>query len=1015
MKRISTIARVAGRACAMAAVVAIGTASLGAQAQVQSQPATAETAAAPLTEVVVTGSRIAQTQLQSVSPVSVVQSEAIQQRGTTNIEDMLNQLPSITPDQSSGLSQGSTGVANINLRDLGSQRTLVLINGRRLMPGDPTINGNGAADVNNIPTALVKRVEVLTGSASATYGADAVAGVVNFIMDDHFQGVQLDADIGTFQHHNQQTAFFNGLLEDAGFAPTAASGTHTDGDSKAFNLMMGSDFADGKGNIVGYLTYKQQNPIQGYARDFNACTVASEGGYACSGSGTTSPPVIFGTDGGAYQLSPDYSSFTDIYNLYNYGPTHFFQRQDERYNGGFYAHYNINDKVQAYSELMFMHDSTRSQYAPTGVFAGSGLAPDPTFGTPDGNYLVNCGAGFGSPGANPFLNATTYTQVCDPASPLVSSQSVVNGNTLSQVTLGLRNTTGGDRVDQYVHTSYRFVGGAKGDITDAISFDVYAMQGVTEYQTTHLNDLSVQRVTNALQAVVDPVTGNTVCLANVGQAGAPGCVPYNIWQVNGISQAALGYVQVPAFESGQTQESVVSGNVTFDLGKYGIRLPTATDGISANVGAEWRREKLVLNVDQSYIDGDVAGSGIVLPTAGSYSVGEEFVEFRAPLVQDKPFMKALTLDGGYRFSDYSLGFSTNTYKLGLQWAPLDDIRFRGSFQRAVRAPNIQELYSTNYVGLDGSGDPCAGPAPDATPEECAHSGVTAAQYGNIASNPAAQYNGQQGGNPHLLPETAKTTSFGIVLTPTMLPGFSATFDYFKIDVANLISTYGADFTLNQCVATGAAQYCSLVHRGGNGTLWLSPTGYIVDTNVNTGAEKTSGVDVDINYRLDMGAIGSLHADLTGTYVKNFVFSPALGSSYDCAAAFGPTCGPPLPSWRHNLSLDYQTPIKALSANVTWRFVGRTKAEFTEPALASENDLAGLADARIGSFSYVDMSAAYTWSKLTFRVGVNNLFDKDPPLIGADEIGNGLFGENNTYPQIYDTLGRFLHASVSAKF
>jgi iron complex outermembrane recepter protein len=391
------------------------------------------------------------------------------------------------------------------------------------------------------------------------------------------------------------------------------------------------------------------------------------------------------------------------------------------------------------------------------------------------------------------------------------------------------------------------------------------------------------------------------------------------------------------------------------------------------------------------------------------------MEARVPILRDVPGAKALVIDGGYRYSDYSLGFSTNTYKIGLQWAPISDVRFRASYQSAVRAPNIQELYSTNYVALDGGGDPCTGAAPTATLVQCERSGVTAAEYGHIAANPASQYNGRLGGNPNLSPETAKTTSFGIVLTPTAVRGFAATVDYFKIRVANLIGPYGADFSLNQCVTNDISKYCALIHRGPNGTLWLSPNGYVTDTNVNTGGEETSGVDANLRYALDMGAFGKLSTDLTGTYVRNFVNSPAGGAPYDCANLFGPTCGPPLPRWRHNLTLDWDTPVPGLSAALEWRYVSSTKVEYGDAALSANGSLAGLADAELPSFSYIDLSGAFAVDHWTFRLGVNNLFDKDPPLVGAGEIGNGIFGENNTYPQIYDTLGRYIHFSVSAKF
>ncbi len=983
----------------------------------QQQPATP--GAAGMEEIIVTGSRIAVPQLESVSPVTVVQSEAILKKGTTNIVDLLNTLPQVTPDQSSSLAQGSSGVANIDLRGLGPQRTLVLINGRRLMPGDPTTIGPTAADLNNIPPSLVSRIEVLTGSASATYGADAVAGVVNFIINDHFNGLQVDLNYGTWLHTNSQTAAMNARLSDIGFGPTAASGSNkTDGGKKGFNILAGGDFADNKGNVTAYFDYQQTAPVTGNARDYNACTLgATATGFSCKGSANTYPAVIAGTDGNIYQLAPDGQNFGSLYQLYNYGPDHYFQREDRRYNAGFFAHYNIRDNVEAYSEFMFMSDKTQSQYAPTAVFFSSGKALDPVLNVPDGNYLVNCGSGFGSPGANPFFNAAMYAQLCNPASPLVSSQTVSNGNAFSQLTLAVRNASGGPRRDEYDHSSYRAVFGLRGKLDEVWSYDVYASKGITDYNTLHQNDFSAARVANALQVVIDPATGKPACLANVGQNNAPGCQPYNIWQPGGITPAALAYLQVPSTQTGSTTETVVSGNVTADFGNHGLKTPWASQGVAANVGAESRRERLILSPDQANIDGDVAGSSTVLPVNGGFSVWELFGELRVPLVTDARFVHSLSADAGYRYSNYSEGFTTNTYKFGVQWAPTEDVRLRGSYQRAVRAPDIQELFRPAQVVLDGSSDFCAnGNVPFFTAAQCANTGVTAAQYGHIIGNPAGQYNGQLGGNPKLTPEQATTTAFGLVFTPATFRQFTGTLDVFDIKVTNLVSTYGADFILSNCALGASPQWCNLVHRAGNGSLWLSPAGYIDDTNVNAGAVRTSGMDVGLRYQADLGAAGKLSTDLTGTYVNKWDVSPFGSTTYSCLGLFGTICGVPTPKWKHNLNLDWTTPVAGLSASLEWRYTAGVKNETTSSELSDFGPPPSTSgDAHLPSVSYFDIAAAYRWQDLTFRAGINNVLDKDPPLVGAASIGNNVFGENNTYPQIYDTLGRFVHVSVSAKF
>jgi iron complex outermembrane recepter protein len=976
-------------------------------------PAEAPETSPALEEVVITGSRIAQPALESVSPITAVSAELFQARGVTNVEDLLNTLPQMSASQNSGLSQGATGIADLSLRDLGSQRTLVLINGRRLMPGDPTLNGAGSADVNNIPPALVKRVEILTGGASSTYGADAVAGVVNFIMEDHFQGVRISGDYSTYYHH-QHEGWVQGLLDDADFG-TAPTGTHTDGNKRGLSLLMGKDFADGTGNITAYLTYQKTNPVRGDARDYNGCVVAaSDSGFQCSGSANASPTVISGNDGNLYQLTAD-GSFGPFYRAFNYAPDHYFQRDDSRYNAGFFAHLQLNEHAEAYGEFMFMHDETTAQYAPTAIFFSSGKALDPVLGVADGNYYLNCGSGFGSPGANPFLNPVQYGQLCNPSSVLVASQQTVNGNTLSQLALALRNVSGGARRDDYDHTSYRAVAGLRGDLGSAWKYDAYVLEGFTNYDTAHYNDLSAQRVGAALTVVNDPVSGKPVCLANVGQAFAPGCVPYNIWSPNGVTQAALNYLQVPDFQSGKTEERVLSGNITGDFGHYGLRLPGAEDGLQMNFGAESRVERLVLSVDQAYIDGDVAGSSVIEPVNSAFRVWELFTEGRLPLLQNAPLAKLLSIDFGYRYSDYDTGNRTNTYKLGLEWAPLADFRIRGSFQRAVRAPNIQELYQPLHVSLDGGNDFCAnGNQPFYSLAQCERTGVTAGQYGNIVGNPASQYNGQIGGSPGLKPETALTKSFGIVITPQALPGFSATIDYFDIRVEDIIGVYGSDFVLGQCANTGDPKWCALVHRAPNGSLWLSPTGYVTDVNVNSGALFTRGIDVSSSWRQDVGRLGRLNFELNGGYISKYVNEPFGSASYDCAGLYGLICVQPLPKWRHTFNVTWSTPLRGLELNVQWRYVAQIGLETTDASLPDYGPPSSTyADRRLPAVNYYDLGASWQYRNFTIRAGVNNLLDKDPPLVGTGEGGNSVFYENNTFPGIYDTAGRQLFLSVRA--
>jgi outer membrane receptor protein involved in Fe transport len=347
---------------------------------------------------------------------------------------------------------------------------------------------------------------------------------------------------------------------------------------------------------------------------------------------------------------------------------------------------------------------------------------------------------------------------------------------------------------------------------------------------------------------------------------------------------------------------------------------------------------------------------------------------------------------------------------------------RGSYQRAVRSPNIQELFLQPRVQLDGVTDPCSnapGETPAASLEQCARSGVTAAQYGNILQNPASQYNGLVGGNTGLQPESSDTYSYGFVVTPGFLPGFSFTVDYYDIKVEQLINNLGADFILNQCLTTGDPTYCDRVNRAGNGSIWLGDSGFVEDPILNTGSLQIKGIDAEANYRFDIGSAGSLGLQFIGTYVDEFLTEPLPGTSkYDCAGLFGTVCGTPVPDWRHKLRASWTTPWN-MDLSLTWRYIAAVDDDRT----SSDPNLSAAViqtDKHLGSRSYFDLTGSYTFSEvgvfsnLTGRLGINNILDKDPPLVGQDTCP-AVFCNGNTFPQVYDTLGRYVFLGLTADF
>ena len=998
-----TLANAAAASIALPAL-----ASAADEAQTVAQPAAAaeESNTPSLTEVVVTGSRIAQPGLESISPVTTVTQKDIAAQGFSSVEDVLNNMPQVMADQGSSISNGATGTSTVNLRNLGPQRTLVLIDGRRLMPGTPNnqaINA-GPADLNNIPIALVDRVDLLTGGASAVYGADAVAGVVNFVMNDHFQGFRVDVGGSAYQH-SQHSSYGN--LAPAANDGSAPSST-TDGGARDVTFIIGNNFADGKGNATAYLEYRSQGSLLEAARDFSRCTLA--GGYekpACSGSGTSATGHFYQTvwpDGTTHALGDTVDQATGQFIPYvgardnfNYGALNYYQRPDERWNAGAFAHYDYSDKAQVYSEFMFMSDQTIAQIAPSGAFTGSGTGVS-LAGEPDGDWTVNCN--------NPLLSAQELQAVCGGAT---------TGS--AQVLFGRRNVEGGDRRDDLTHTSFRLVIGTKGEINNVFSYDAYAQEGKTLLQENYNGDVSKALLTDALN-VVTGANGTPVCAS-----GKLNCVPYNIWGTGPVNPASVAYFTVPGLLEGSTEERIYHADMTADLGQIGVKLPTANEGLFLNYGAEYREEFETLSPDQEYITGDLAGQGSpTLPLQAGFGVKEGFLEGRMPVLQDAPFAKELSVEAGYRYSSYDIGFNTNTYKFGVDYAPIADFRVRAGYNRAVRAPNLTELFAERYVGLDGSVDPCAtsssSPAKGSL-AQCQRSGMTAAQYGGGTGNlgnPAGQYNGQLGGNPKLKPEVADTYTFGIVLTPTALPNFTATIDYFDIKIKNDITTYGANLIVNQCVFNDVQQFCNMIHRDPTtGSLWYTPFGYVDDPIENLGYQWTRGVDFSASYRQELGFMGRMDVKFDGTYTASFITEPYPGSgAYDCAGYFGATCGNPQPKWRHVLRDTWQTPVKSLDLTVSWRHIGSVVDDALNPSpLLNGAPPNGIT--RISSREYFDMTASYmVYPGVTVRLGVNNLFDKDPPVLPTTGLSSAFFN-GNTYPQVYDTLGRYLFAELTADF
>jgi iron complex outermembrane receptor protein len=981
-------------------------------------------------EVVVTGSRIAQPNLETTSPVTQVTAEDVVTQGVTKIEDLVNQLPQAFAAQNATVANGATGTATVNLRGLGSTRTLVLIDGRRMPYGGVT-SASAAADLNQIPTAMVERVEVLTGGASAVYGSDAVAGVVNFIMKKDFEGIQVDGTYSLYQHKND----FGGPgavgLRDviAGRAATNPAqfalpdDNVTDGNSVQGTITMGVSTEDGRGNITAYLAYQDNKQILQRDRDFSACSLAANNptvSFACGGSGTANPGTFTdfganftphpGPDGlpgteddltkvdinplPAYNFTVDGTSgnfrpFDTTLDQYNFGPVNHFLRPDTRYSLGAMGHYELTPFADVYTQLMFTDVRSVAQIAPGGIFLDT-----PT---------INCD--------NPFMNAQQAGAIgCGAPAQAAFAAGLIDDPNVVPMYIGRRNVEGGGRQQDFHNSSFRGLIGTRGEIADGWTYDVSTQFSRTSVTTRTLNYFSIPKINDALNAVLDD-DGNVVCAS-----GNAGCVPYNPFQIGGVTPEMLAYIQAPGLQQGTVDQNVTQGVITGDLGGIGAQLPWAQESIKVAFGVENRHDTLQNTPDDLQAQALLSGSGgATIGIEGSTNVNDIFMEASVPLVQGKTGAEQLSFDTAYRYSDYSSGIQTDTYKFGMDWAPVQDIRFRASYQRAVRAPNIVELFTAQGFNLfDLDGDPCgaelAGSAEAAPDAACLASGVPAAFLrSEVLDSPAGQYNFNQGGNTELDPETSDTMSYGIVWTPGFAPELSVSVDYFDIEVEDLISTFGSANTLDACLFFNDQDACGRINRNAtNGSLWIG-NGNVDDLNTNIGGLQTSGVDLNLNYAgIDMGSWGSLSVNLTATHLIELINDPGSDAfpDIDCAGLFAGGCVSSLttatnPETRTRLRFGWETPWN-VDVALTHRYISEVELE---------GGLATRIDRKLDAEHYFDLFGSWAVTDMAqIRLGINNVLDNDPSITTSV----GTTGNGNTYPQVYDALGRYIFAGVTVK-
>jgi len=974
--------------------------------------------ATEIEEIVVTGSRLTKSNVTSSVPLVQIGAEEINSRGVARVEDVVNILPNVFVSQTAEVANGASGTSTLNLRGLGSQRTLVLIDGKRLPFGSPF---SSSANVDMVPARMVERVDIVTSGASAVYGSDAVAGVVNFITKKDFEGFEFDYQYST-NYNKNSNGYMQNLLAEADFFDPGAT---TTGEASLMSVMMGVNSDDGRGNITLFGTYEDMEEMLGKDRDTGACTLFGSSDPFCGGSSNFrrfNGTIGNGVAGTVFQelngeLVP-FSGRSDMY--YNYGAVNHYQRPVERWNLGASGHYELTESVEAYFDTTYMNNKTAAQIAESASF-------NRPFSTNCDNPLLLGG----NPNNNPDgVRLGDMTGTFDDNGDFISCLDwMAAGNESIDVQFinSHRNIEGGPRVSTYENSTWRAIFGLRGDINDDFAFDIFGQFAATEGTRISQNDLNFNRVQQSLY-IVDDGSGNPVCRDSSG-----GCVPWNIFTRNadgstGVTDEAAAFIAGVGIVTGDTEQTVFGGTIEGDLTNFGIKSPMAEAGMTGLVGFEYREDYLGrLSDDISKISGGrglTGTGGATLPIAGEIEVEEVFMELSMPLITGQPMIQELGLTAGYRYSDYTTNgngvsntFDADTYFAGLSWAPNDEVRFRANQSVAIRAPNVFDLYVGINTGLielspvNGDGDQCSGPNPVATQAQCANTGLSAAQYGTVDPSAAGQFNLITGGNPNLVAERGETTTFGVVITPSMIENLSIAIDYFDIEVTDAIGSVPAQTSYDRCLTTGDPAFCANIQRDTAGTLHLlneAPGGGLAGIstqNVNVATDATEGVDVNITYSLDMSDMGSINFDYAATFLDtNYTIAIPGDDKVECTGAYAGPCGLPAPEYNHRFLATWVTPYD-LTVSATWRHIGETD-------LYGLTDPQGYLEDSMEERNYLDLAATYDYSEnVQVRFGANNLLGEDAPVTTSSGTGTG---NNNTYPGLFD-VSTYLFAGVTVKF
>jgi iron complex outermembrane receptor protein len=917
-------------------------------------------------EIVVTGSLIKNPALSGNAPVSVLGQSEVTLRQNNTAEELVKTLPGATAGIGSAVSSNNPGAATVNLRGLGSNRNLVLLDGNRIVP----FGLSGATDLNNIPLALIQRTEVLTGGASTTYGADAISGVVNFITRNDFTGAELSGGTSITQKG--------------------------DGPTYRTDATVGTNFNEKRGNVVLSLGYEQVDPVYRGDRSISNTVIDSFTGLF-SGSGTAVPSrfTIAGTTLGTRQIDPTTGALVSTFSTYNFAPPGSLQQGYKRVNVYGAAHYDLTDHITFYTRGMYSKNTVSTFLPPSGL---SGIT-------------------VAIPYSNPYLPAAARTQICTAvgltaaqctAAAAATTTSDPNYRTFNAAVFR-RATELGAKVSKFRTKEYDLRGGFKGDITSHLHFDVSGSYG----HSNNVQDISGY-TSNSRFRDAALATNTSTCLS-----GNTGCVPVNLFGADGsINSAMLNYLQASSTTYVTTSLGQARAVITGDLGYH---TPWAAEAINFAVGGEYRRYSAAQGADALANSGDLGGLAATPIISGGYEVKEGFGELIVPIAQDVAFAQNLTLNGGIRYSSYKVfaagdpSYNTTTWKVGGDWAPIQLLKFRGGFQHAVRAPNIGELFTpVTITTATLTRDACAGAAPTTNANLsaiCLAQGAPANSIGNIAAPTGGLANATAGGNPNLRPEISNSYTIGAVLQPRdWVPGLTATVDFYHIKVTKAVSSpsvadvYGACFNSITSASASSAACTSIRRSGVTGLLSGDGVAGVPLAYSNSGKYVTEGIDFGVQYRHPFGAV-VLNASIDGNYTMHFR-SQASPTSYnhECAGYFGFSCGGVDGSIQPKFTFNQRTTLtySGVDLSLLWRHLGSLDQE---PYDVVNSGAAFPGFGHIKAYNYFDLSVRTVVSKrFELTMTVMNLANKQAPFVGST-IGNSTFNTGNTYPSTYDTLGR----------